>query len=204
MTASISVKESEQRSCRVFAVVVRDVPAQQPLLEIVPANFAIPVLVDFLKDVSDHVLDLSVRRAGKAHLEGFQGLLQLSLVQSTIVCATKGLKHTSEVAAEERLFDLLRQSLSGWTNNGVLLLKHELEELLIANFIISSVYQSQHRVCLILRDAHFCQDLANEALTHHSIPLWQHALKYLQHELVTVGKGLFWNRPHWSTGAGLF
>ena len=39
--------------------------------------------------------------------------------------------------------------------------------------------------------------------THHSIPLWEHALKYLQHELVTVGKGLFWNRPHWSTGVGL-
>ena len=38
-------------------------------------------------------------------------LLQLSLVQSTIVCATKGLKHTSEVAAEERLFDLRCLSL---------------------------------------------------------------------------------------------
>ena len=52
MTASISVKKSEQRSCRIFAVVVRDVPAKQPLLEIVPANFAVTILVDFLKDVS--------------------------------------------------------------------------------------------------------------------------------------------------------
>ncbi len=48
----ITIQKCEERSGRIFTLITHNVPSQQPLVEISPANLLVAILVDFVENVS--------------------------------------------------------------------------------------------------------------------------------------------------------